>query len=85
MIAMHRKDPRTSSKLPLFEHLQMQLKLLVPYVQNEADSMTLQHLHRIANERRGDADWLRQTFAKRGSLNDMMRLSSALWMGQEQE
>lgn len=85
MIAMHRKDPRTSSKLPLFEHLQMQLKLLEPYVQNEADSMTLQHLHRIANERRGDADWLRQTFAKRGSLNDMMRLSSALWMGQDQE
>ncbi|MDB5988769.1 MAG: hypothetical protein JWQ10_172 [Herbaspirillum sp.] len=83
MIAMHRKDPRTSSKLPLFEHLQTQLKLLVPYVQNEADSMTLQHLHRIASERRGDADWLRQTFAKRGSLNDMMRLSSALWMGQE--
>jgi carboxylate-amine ligase len=84
-IAMHRQDPRTSSKLPLFEHLQAQLKLLVPYVQNEADSMTLQHLHRIASERRGDADWLRQTFAKRGSLNDMMRLSSALWMGQEQE
>ncbi|HWZ49433.1 MAG TPA: YbdK family carboxylate-amine ligase [Herbaspirillum sp.] len=85
MIAMHRQDPRTSFKQPLFEHVQMQLKLLEPYVQNEADSMTLQHLHRIANERRGDADWLRQTFAKRGSLNDMMRLSSALWMGQRQE
>jgi carboxylate-amine ligase len=82
MIALHREDPRSSSKLPLLDHLQAQLTLLEPYVQNEADSMTLQHLRGFVNERGGDAGWLRQTFAKRGSLNDMMRLSSALWMGQ---
>jgi carboxylate-amine ligase len=81
MIALHREDPRSSSKLPLLEHLQAQLTLLEPYVQNEADSMTLQHLRSFVSQRGGDAGWLRQTFAKHGSLNDMMRLSSMLWMG----
>jgi carboxylate-amine ligase len=82
MIALHKDDPRNSSKQPIFEHLLAHLALLEPYAQNEADQMTLRHLRRCAEERMGDAGWLRQTFAKRGSLNDMMRLSSALWMGQ---
>jgi carboxylate-amine ligase len=82
MIALHKDDPRNSSKQPIFEHLQTHLALLEPYAQNEADHMTLRHLRRCAEERVGDAGWLRQTYAKRGSLNDMMRLSSALWMGQ---
>jgi len=36
----------------------------------------------MAHHRLSDAGWLRQTFAQRGSLNDMMRLSSELWMDQ---
>ena len=47
-----------------------------------AERLALQRLHRMAGERVSDAGWLRQTYAKRGSLNDMMRLSSELWMGQ---
>jgi carboxylate-amine ligase len=82
MVALHKDDPRNSSKLPIFVHLQTHLALLEPYVQNDADRMTLRHLQRCSEERSGDAGWLRQTYAKRGSLNDMMRLSSALWMGQ---
>jgi carboxylate-amine ligase len=82
MIALHNEDPRSSCKQPIFEHLQSHLLMLEKYVENDADRMTLQHLHRRVVERHGDAGWLRQTFARRGSLNDMMRLSSALWMGQ---
>jgi carboxylate-amine ligase len=81
-IALHREDPRNSSRLPIFEHLKTHLDLLQPYAENEAERLALQRLHRMAGERLSDAGWLRQTFAKRGSLNDMMRLSSQLWMGQ---
>src|SRR3569833_1967517 len=41
---------------------------------------TLQRLRHMAYRRQNDATWLRQTFRQRGSLNDMMRLSSQLWM-----
>jgi glutamate---cysteine ligase / carboxylate-amine ligase len=81
-IALHREDPRNSSRLPIFEHLKTHLDLLQPYAENEAERLALQRLHRMAGERLSDAGWLRQTYAKRGSLNDMMRLSSELWMGQ---
>jgi carboxylate-amine ligase len=84
MIAQHREDPRYSSKVSIHEHLQTHLTLLEPYAENEADRATLRRLRQMATERGGDAVWLRQVFAKRGSLNDMMRLSSELWMGQPQ-
>jgi carboxylate-amine ligase len=83
MIALHREDPRSSSKQPICTHLQAHLKLLEPYAENDAERVTLQRLNRMAETRSSDAGWLRQTFARRGSLNDMMRLSSELWMGQQ--
>src|SRR5450830_435954 len=82
MLALHGETPATSSKLPIFEHLLMQLSLLQPYVQNQVEQLTLERLRNMAHHRLSDAGWLRQTFAQRGSLNDMMRLSSELWMDQ---
>ena len=82
MMALHSDLPENSAKLPIYAHLQTHLTLLEAYAENDADRMALQHLRDFSAMRSGDAGWLRQTFAKRGSLNDMMRLSSARWMGQ---
>ena len=82
-LALHGATPSQSRKLPIYEHLLQQLQLLEPYVANEAEQQTITRLRRIAHDRLSDASWLRQMFAQRGSLNDMMRLSSELWMGVE--
>jgi carboxylate-amine ligase len=81
MIALHGHERGTSRKLPIYAHLLQQLDILQPYVQNEAEQKTIERLRHLANERISDAEWLRQTFLHRGSLNDMMRMSSELWMG----
>jgi carboxylate-amine ligase len=81
MIALHGHERGTSQKLPIYEHLLQQLVILQPYVQNDAEQQTIERLRHIANQRLSDAEWLRQTFLHRGSLNDMMRMSSELWMG----
>jgi glutamate---cysteine ligase / carboxylate-amine ligase len=82
MLALHGETVATSSKLPIYEHLLAQLTRLQPYVQNEVEHVTLKRLQHMATHRLSDAGWLREAFAKRGSLNDMMRLSSELWMNQ---
>jgi carboxylate-amine ligase len=43
-------------------------------------------IHKLAEDvagGRSDAGWLRQVFRERGSLNDVVRLQSDLWMGKE--
>ncbi len=80
--ATHGETLETSFKQPIFEHLLTHLKTLQQYTQNDAEQGTLLHLTHMAQNCLSDADWLRKTFTQRGSLNDMMRLSSELWMGQ---
>ncbi|MDP5008190.1 MAG: YbdK family carboxylate-amine ligase [Glaciimonas sp.] len=80
--AIHGDTLASSSKQPIFEHLLKHLSDLQRYTQNDAEQITLKRLTHMAQERLSDADWLRKTFTQRGSLNDMMRLSSELWMGQ---
>jgi carboxylate-amine ligase len=82
-MALHGNTPADSYKLPIYQHLLDHLQDLQRYTQNEAEQQTIKRLRHMADERLSDADWLRQTFTQRGSLNDMMRLSSELWMGQE--
>lgn len=82
MLALHGETVATSSKLPIYEHLLAQLVCLQPYAQNTFEHVTLKRLQHMATHRLSDAGWLREAFAKRGSLNDMMRLSSELWMNQ---
>jgi carboxylate-amine ligase len=82
MLALPGEVSAASGKLPVFEHVLLQLQLLQPYVQNEVEEFTLKRLRHMARNRFSDAGWLRQAFAQRGSLNDMMRMSSELWMGQ---
>ena len=68
------------SKCPIFIDMLDHMRTLQRYAQNDADRLALQRLRHMAYRRQNDAAWLRQTFRQRGSLNDVMRLSSQLWM-----
>ena len=61
------------------------LRDLERYTQNDAERQALQQLSKSAYSRINDATWLRKTFQKRGSLNDLMRMSSELWMAGGEE
>lgn len=50
------------------------------YAKNDAELKALITLRQMAQDRRNDASWLRQTYKQRGSLNDVTRMASELWM-----
>jgi carboxylate-amine ligase len=78
-IARQGTDP-ASAKQPIFASVLDSLHDLERYTQNEAEALALKRLRKIAYERVNDALWLRQKYKQRGSLNDVMRLASELWM-----
>lgn len=82
MLALPHDAGHSASKQPIHVHLRTHLALLARYAENDADLMTLKRLGVLAETRASDAGWLREMYVKRGTLNDMMRLSSELWMGQ---
>jgi carboxylate-amine ligase len=67
-------------KQPIFASVLDRLQDLKRYAQNDADHLALKRLRDMTYDRVNDAAWLRNTFKQRGSLNDLMRLSSELWM-----
>jgi carboxylate-amine ligase len=69
-------DTKQVLHLDILERLQK----LQQYTENESEHFVLKRLRQLAYERVNDAAWLRATFNQRGSLSDMMRCSSALWM-----
>jgi len=75
-------DDKTASagKQSIFVSILDRLQHLKRYAQNEAELQALKRLRHMAYERLNDAAWLRETYKQRGSLNDVMRLSSELWM-----
>jgi len=80
-IAQHEDDKTgVSGKQSIFVSILDRLQDLKRYAQNDAELQALKRLRHIAYERLNDAAWLRETYKKRGSLNDVMRLSSELWM-----
>ncbi|WP_052452217.1 YbdK family carboxylate-amine ligase [Noviherbaspirillum autotrophicum] len=50
------------------------------YAKNDAELKALIRLRQMAHDRQNDASWLRQTYKQRGSLNDVTRMASELWM-----
>ena len=80
-IAHHGEDKTAGAgKQSIFVSILDRLQDLKRYAQNEAEVQALKRLRHMAYERLNDAAWLRETYKKRGSLNDVMRLSSELWM-----
>ena len=68
--------PRQALSVGILERLDD----LKRFTQNDAELLALRRLRNLAYEQLNDAGWLRQTFKQRGSLSDVMRLSSELWM-----
>lgn len=71
---------KTSAKKSIFVSILDRLQDLKRFAQNDAELQALRKLRHMAYERLNDAAWLRDTYKQRGSLNDVMRLSSELWM-----
>lgn len=80
-IAQQGEDKKAAAgKQSIFVSILDRVQHLKRYAQNEAELQALKRLRHMAYERVNDAAWLRETYRKRGSLNDVMRLSSELWM-----
>ena len=80
-IVQHHTDKTSSSpKQSIFVSILDRLQDLERYTQNKADAAALKRLRFMTYERLNDAAWLRQAYKQRGSLNDVMRMSSELWM-----
>ena len=70
------------SRQSIFSNVIESLNKLRRYAANEVDLLFLRRLRQIAYEKLNDACRLRNAFKQRGSLNDVMQLSSRLWMTQ---
>lgn len=82
-IAIPGKDETTpASRQSIFSSVVDCLNNLRRYAANEVDLLFLRRLRHIAHEKLNDAFRLRNAFKQRGSLNDVMQLSSRLWMTQ---
>jgi carboxylate-amine ligase len=73
-------DAAPPVKQSIFSTVLECLTNLKRYAANEADLFCIRRLWQIANEKLNDAWRLRDAFKQHGSLNDVMRMSSQLWM-----
>ena len=71
---------KESAKKAIYLDILDRLHELKRYAQNDAELQAILRLRRMAWERQNDAAWLRERYKQRGSLSDVTRLSSELWM-----
>lgn len=76
----HGRQSGDSPKQSIYVDILDRLQDLQRYTQNDAEVQALKRLRIMTYERLNDAAWLRQAYKQRGSLNDVMRMSSELWM-----
>ena len=76
----HGEQSGDSPKQSIYVDILDRLQDLQRYTQNEAEAQALKRLRFMTYERQNDAAWLRQAYKQRGSLNDVTRMSSELWM-----
>ena len=74
-------NPYDQQHANLGEDLIVTLKRLAPHAVALESSAALNQLLDETATRRSDSSWLRQQLKKSGSLNDVARLQSNLWMG----
>ena len=74
-------NPYDDSHGNLRDDLIATLKQLMPHARALDSAMALHQLLDDAAANRDDSSWLRQQLKKSGSLNDVARLQSNLWMG----
>ncbi len=72
-------DPYTRQQLRLREHLMAALVQIAPDAEAMGTREAMAALDRIAKTEANDARWLRERYADRRSLNDVVRLQSERW------
>jgi len=74
-------NPYDESHCTLRDDLVATLKRIMPHARALDSATALAHLIDEAVAGRDDSSWLREQLKKSGSLNDVARLQSNLWMG----
>jgi carboxylate-amine ligase len=77
-------NPYDQQHANLCDDLIVTLKLLAPHAAALESGTALNQLLDDAAARRNDSFWLREQLKKSGSLNDVARLQSNLWMGKSE-
>jgi len=66
--------------VPLKEDVLKTLALVAPHAAEVGGAAALKVLEAGVRDGTGDAEWLRQAYKERGTLNDVARMQSGLWM-----
>jgi carboxylate-amine ligase len=74
-------DAYTERHVSLRDDVLETLGVLAPHAGELGSGSALERLAARVKADQGDAKWLRDTYQQRGSLNDVARLQSDLWMG----
>jgi carboxylate-amine ligase len=74
-------DAYTRNHVRLREDVLETLQLVAPHAAELGAAAVLEELAAGVRSGRGDAAWLRRTYRECGSLNDVARMQSDLWMG----
>ena len=74
-------DPYSQKQVSLKEDMLETLALIAPHAAELGNGDVLARLRAEVAADRSDAEWLRQAHRDRGSLNDVARMQSDLWMG----
>ena len=67
--------------VPLKEHVLETLARVAPHAAEVGGAAALKALEAGVRDGTGDAEWLRRAYKARGTLNDVARMQSELWMG----
>ncbi|HET9664718.1 MAG TPA: YbdK family carboxylate-amine ligase [Burkholderiales bacterium] len=74
-------DAYTQRHVVIQEDVIDTLKVIAPHAAEVGSAAALQRLAAEVANRREDAAWLREQYRSHGSLNDVARVQSELWMG----
>jgi len=74
-------DAETGRQVPLKEDVLETIALVAPHAAELGGGGALSELESQVRGAAGDAEWLRRAYRERGTLSDVARLQSDLWMG----
>ncbi|MGH8621247.1 MAG: YbdK family carboxylate-amine ligase [Burkholderiales bacterium] len=74
-------DADTGRQVPLKDDVLETIALVEPHAARLGGGLALKELESGVRNGAGDADWLRRAYRERGTLTEVARLQSDLWMG----
>ena len=74
-------DAATGRQVPLKDDVLETIALVAPHAAELGGFVALRELESQVRTGAGDAEWLRRAYKERGTLSDVARLQSDLWMG----